>query len=327
MYTHKLIFALLMFGCCLKLQAQENLQEDSVFFKKQVVLYQKWLDHSGIGNVLKTHLLTVKDDVVELYLSFNYVDADSASAAWSLLKSRFEKRSDLPLERQLLYKMLQIMDLPNNNANVQIFDNYNPDKKPCLYVGIYYEGDRLKIDTSFCKYKERELSITPANLSGLKKTSYTKFKQLYSKEIIFNKIYNYSKNKYEGMNALYAKNGCENRGPKVSLKENGENLRFEVYDLCKEVLSEETQPDVCAWLRKLSYPCNWIKRERLTFTFTFRETEEGIRIGCIIDGKFGSGYYDDVKRGGYLDMEIDFDSYLTDYADRFREEIRTLITN
>lgn len=67
------------------------------------------------------------------------------------------------------------------------------------------------------------------------------------------------------------------------------------------------------------------KRERLTFTIAYVPTVEGINLNIEIDGKYGSGFYRTVCRGGYHSMEVDFDDYLEVYADKFSQELKAAL--
>jgi hypothetical protein len=103
-----------------------------------------------------------------------------------------------------------------------------------------------------------------------------------------------------------------------------EVLRFEVTDLCKVVLVDETNPVICDWLVARLKPCNWIKRELLTFTIVYEPRDYGFNLNVEIDGKVGSGIYERVRRGGYYSMEVDFDDYLERYADAFCIELKQI---
>lgn len=109
--------------------------------------------------------------------------------------------------------------------------------------------------------------------------------------------------------------------------ESGDVLRFEITDLCREVLIDEANPLLCQILRTFGNDCNFVKRELLTFTIAHRTTAAGFNLHLEIDGKYGSGFYENVRRGGYLNMEIDFDDYLERYADQIKEEFKRVLIN
>lgn len=120
----------------------------------------------------------------------------------------------------------------------------------------------------------------------------------------------------------YATPKCEGRKPQVKRLPNEDYLRFQVSNLCREVLTDEQNPIVCRWLRTFGYDCNWIKRELLTFTVIYIPTDTGFQLNITLEGKVGSGYYEDIRRDGYMDMEVDFKSYLEEYADIIAQEIK-----
>lgn len=170
------------------------------------------------------------------------------------------------------------------------------------------------------KSKIREVNIKSDDFKDMKKMSVQAFQQKFDRKTVYEKIHSYAKQKYE-------RKTCDQRNPKLRLLESEGVLRFEITDLCREVLTDEANPLLCKILRNFGYDCNWVKRELLIFTVIQRETPTGFQLHLEIDGKYGSGFYENVRRGGYLSMEIDFDDYLERYADQFKEEIRRLLTN
>ena len=296
----------------------ENLTKDEPFFKEQADLYQKWLNHSGLGKILKVHALEVNPKELSLYLSFNTEDTDLVIAQWEQLKSDFTKQHSLSLEQQLFYKMIHLMEIRQGIGNVQLYDTYDLKLEPCFYVGIYFEDGVVRVDSSGCKSKVRKIAIDPSDLGNMKKVAVADFKKQFDKTTVFNKIYNYAEKKFQ-------KEVCQNRYPKVRLRESKENLRFEVIDLCREVLTDAANPTLCRLLQTIGYDCNWVKREKLDFIITYNNTPTGFELNLTIDGKYGSGYYEKVERGGYISMEIDFDEYLEVYADEFSEKLRRVI--
>ncbi|MDX1943595.1 MAG: hypothetical protein SFU99_23715 [Saprospiraceae bacterium] len=298
----------------------EDLTKDSEFFEKQKIEYQRWLDHSGLGSTLKVHAIEVKPQQLSLYLAFPYQDIDSIMVAWRTLKSAFEKERPLTLEQELFYKMVHLMEVRQSLANVQIYDTYDLRKEPLFSRAIYFKNDSVNVDASNPKSKIREVNIKPDDFSDMRRMSVQSFNQKFNRKMVYDKIHTYAKQKYE-------RKTCDQRNPQLRLLESDGILRFEIIDLCREVLTDEANPLLCKILRKVGYDCNWVKRELLTFTVIQRETSTGFQLSIEIDGKYGSGFYENVRRGGYLSMEIDFDDYLERYADQFKEEIRRLLTN
>ena len=147
----------------------------------------------------------------------------------------------------------------------------------------------------------------------------TTFQKQFSRQYVFDKILQYAKQRYE-------RKTCENRNPTVGAPQiDGNVMRLEITDLCKEVLKDEQNNTICAFLNKFLKPCNWIKREKLSFIFVYEVNDGGFLLKCELDGKVGSGFYDQVRRGGYLDMEIDFNETLKDYAEKMKYELKQAI--
>jgi len=309
----------------------ENLKNDEAFFKNQEKIYQKWLDHSGLGKTLSVNATIVKEDKLILYLQFPFSDTDSVTNAWNQLKTDFEKKNSLSLEQELFYKMVSIMELRQSMAFIQLYDTYDTRVEYCFKRDIFYKDERVLIEKEMCRAKKEEVHFDASDFSNLrdgealkisgengnkKKLTPIEIRAKFPRRLVFDRILNFAKNKYE-------KTKCDKRYPKVRVLENKEVLRLEIVDLCREVI-EEGNPNTCEILKWFGHDCNWIKRERLILTFSYVETSAGFSIHCIIDGAYGSGYYDQVRRGGYINMEVDFDLELEHYADLFKEEIRTL---
>lgn len=314
-----LVFLLLALTSPLRAQ-KEDLAKDTAFFNQQARLYQRWLEHNGLGKTLRVKTVEVESQQIALYLAFPTENADSVSASWAQLQKDYAaQNTGMSLEQELFYKMLHMMEVRQSAANVQLYDTYDNRKEPCFYRGIYVKDGVFQIDTGGCRSKRLDVYITPGDLGGAKKHSVETFQKQFTQQYVFDKIHQYAKQRYE-------KKTCENRNPTVSPPQiDGNMMRFDVIDLCKEVLKDEQNNGVCSFLSKYLKPCNWIKREKLTLTFIYQTKDNGFWLKCEVEGKVGSGYYDQVPRGGYLDMEIDFDGYLTDYANKLQYELKQAI--
>ena len=310
----------LLFSTLLHAQ-KEDLTKDKVFFGQQAKLYQRWLEHNGMGKTLRVKTVEVEPQQVALYLAFPTENADSVAAAWDQLKKDYAAlNTGLSLEQELFYKMLHLMELRQSVANVQLYDTYDTRREPCFYRGIYVKDGMFRVDSSGCRSQRRDIYVSPGDLSGAKKHAVETFQKQFTQQYVFDKIHEYAKQRYE-------RKACENRNPTVSPPQiDGNFMRFEVTDLCKEVLKDEQNNAVCSFLNKYFKPCNWIKREKLTLSFVYQTRDNGFWLKCEVEGKVGSGFYDSVGRGGYLDMEIDFDGYLKDYADKLQYELKKAIT-
>ncbi|MCG8327670.1 MAG: hypothetical protein MI974_08295 [Chitinophagales bacterium] len=293
----------------------EDLREDAEFFYKQKDIYQRWLDTSGIGKVLHVETIDVKEQQLSLYLGFAYSDIDSIVRAWEMLKRAFETERAITLEQQLFYKAVNLMEVRQSLVDVQVYDTYDLRKEPLFFRGIYFEGGEVKVEASNPKSKIREVEFEASDFP--KRGAEGNFRKDYSAQKVFEIIYQYAQDKYGAQK-------CPDRKAKVvPLERSKKTLRFEVVNLCLEVLKDEGV--VCPIMRRLGIDCNWAKRELLTFTITFTETTGGFQLNIMLDGKYGSALYENIRRGGYMNMEFDFDEELDRYADQFKEELRAEI--
>ncbi len=322
MQTKQLFFraCLLLFISPPLFSQPEDLRKDQSFFFQKQILYQQWLDYNGLGKTLRVRDMEVESQQVALYIDFPSENADSVQAAWIQLKKDYQAlNTGLSLEKALFYKMLHLMELRQSAANIQLYDTYDTRKEPCFYRGIYFKNDVFQVDSSGCKSKSLDIYVSPNDLKSAKKPSNGAFQKQYTQQYVFDKIHQYARQRYE-------RTVCIGRYPKVSAPQiDGNIMRFEVTDLCKEVLKDAQNNEFCAFLNQYVKPCNWIQREKLTFTFIYQAKDNAFQLKCELEGKVGSGYYDQVGRGGYLDMEIDLDGYLTDYAKKLQYELKDIL--
>ncbi len=297
--------------------AQNSLLQDSLFFKSQAVIYQKWLEQSGLSSLVSVSDVAIKPQSIEVILIGNTSDYRDFWSYWKQWSLDFRTEKTISLEQQLFYKLHHMMDVEQEQITLNVYDRLPGF---CHRIYISFSNGKVQVRRQSCRAKERDIEVSPASFYGMKDISYEQIKKQYNKFAVFNAILTYAEGKYR-------KSKCEMRYPEVTLLEKEDVLRFVVTDLCKEVLKDETDPFICKVLRRFGHQCNWIKREKLEFLITYQTLPEGIKIGVEIDGKYGSGYYENVKRGGYHLMDIDFDEYLEDYADQMKNEFKKVILN
>jgi len=282
------LFVLSLFCTSVFAQKSQDLRQDEAFFNQQAKTYQKWLDKAGLSQYFHFRELDVQEKWLDLYLEFDATNLDSIINQWNTTKERFEQNSGLTLEQQLFYKATSLVEVRQGLVSVQLYDTYDLRKTPLFSRAIYFEDGKVKVEKSDPADKIDKINLSPSMISGGKEVSVTEFRK------------------------------------QVRILEDQEVLRFEVIDLCKEVLKDEN-PAICNWLQAVGYNCNWAKRELLTFTVTHEDTIEGIRVTVELDGKIGSGFYANVSRGGYVSMEIDRDKELENYADELAIAIRKML--
>jgi hypothetical protein len=305
-----LFLAFAMYG-----STQSNLQADTAYFRQQATAYQQWLSDSGLGNALRVHSVQTRPKALNLFLGFHTEDAELCHAIWEQLQKDFVARKGLSLEQTLYYKMIQLMETPQELSRILIYDTYDRSKKYNFEVKIRFDSAQVKVEELGWKSETRHIIIRPHQLSKLKRSSNLSWQATYSKERVFTAIQKYIKNRY-------TQRKCEQRYPTVEVLENEVVLRMKANDLCKEVLSTERNCMVCPLLN-----LNLIKRERLTFTFTYAKEASGFILSLEVDGQYGSGFYNEVGRAGYKPMDTAFKADLEDYADKLRLEIRQVLLN
>ena len=309
-------FSFLLFSLLLTYKSNgQGLAEDQPFFKAQSLVYQQWLEDTGMGNILKVHTIGVEDEALSLYLAFPTTNADSCWAFWDQLQKDFGATKNISLEQQLFYQLITIMDVPQSMTNIQIYNTYDLSMEPCFFVGIYFDEGAKQVQTqrNICKSHQESIFIESANLDNLKKESETPCVQTLSRKDVFNKIKGWAEQHY-------TTSACEGRFPEIVLLEKSDVLRFRADDICLQVLQDQSNPTLC-WMRnRICY-----KRERLTFTITYENDADGISVGIEIDGRYGSGYFRKVGRKGYHLMDEEFKEELVDYTQRVREMIRPLL--
>ncbi len=309
-----LLFACLIGTAGLSLSAQDGLLVDEDYFQQQAEVYQRWLEHSGISPYLKVREIDVLENQLAIYLEFPSSEIDSVVNTYEQLKGAFEANSAVSLEQRLLYKAVSIMSVPDTALSVQLYDTYDLREEPLFMRAIYFENGRVRVLSSNPRSEIEFLPISVEDLSEGVRPSIDSFRVQFSRERVFGCIVQYARERYETPN-------CPERDPQVKVLPDEEVLRFEVTDLCQEVL-EEGNPRICRWLRRFGYECNWIKREKLLFEISYLPQSEGFQLILQIDGMVGSGFYSEVGRKGYLSMEIDFDEELEAYANQFRAALK-----
>ena len=291
-----------------------DLTPDREFFEQQAAIYQRWLEHTGMGRYLFVREVKVQPKQLSLYLQFRFTELDSILSAWEALKIGFEAQSPLSLEQQLFYKMTALMEVRQSIADVQIYDTYDLRKEELFMRGIYFDAGQVQVTGNDPKSFTGNFALTHPRFDG-KQPVAGSLDQLRSKQELFAQIEAYARQKYESRL-------CDQVKPVLRVLEDEAVLRFQVEELCKEVLVHADQPTLCRILRAFGYDCNWVKREMLIFTFAVAYQEGKTLLTVEIDGKYGSGMYQQAQRGGYLSMEIDFDHELQTYGQEFMTSLK-----
>jgi len=259
---------------------------------------------------------------LELLLLLRTNDPDTAVALWKNINQRFpESAADtLALEAELFQTFARQMQIPPDKGNVQIYiRDWRGMYIPCFYVWIWSEKGVLKSEVRLneCRAKIFDVTIKPVTVRQTAKGKRTEVPRKVPPNEVFDEILRFAREQYEVTT-------CYDRQPKVEVdyqKTKNNTLEFTVTDLCRVVLSDEQKSTWCLILDKLGYPCNDVRRERLVFTFNYIPTDTGYQLQGRLQGLFGSGVYKP-RVSGYMDMEPDFDDYLSTYVNGFQERLK-----
>lgn len=308
-------------------QVEKFTEADKVFFQKTTVQYDRWLQSIGLSSLMTVDKIVVNknDTELEMYLLMTTHDVDEAVAQWRALRVAMSKgKSDSTILEKTLYETLaRQMQIPEAQGNIQV---YVKDAKgqyiPCFAVFIWSEKGDIKIDSrlNICKSKPLDVSVTLPTLRKPKGKS-TTIQRPLSSNAVFDHIQRFARQQFE-------KTVCYDRYPKVEMdyaKSKGNVLVFAVTDMCRVVLKDEDKSVWCKTYQLLGGQCNDIRRERLIFTFNYEAIgDNGYRLTGELQGLFGSGVFKP-RVSGYMDMEPDFNDYLTAYTNEFQGRLKAYL--
>ncbi len=296
-------------------QRETNLSNDKKFFEEKRIDYGRWLDSSGLGKILHVESVVVNKEALLLNLGFITTNGDTAKMLWNGLKKDFAKlESGRSLEEALFNKLLYFMEIEPEQGIVQLYNSYDKrDFNRCFRRVISFDDKRLTIKETNCRSVSDTITLVTTNLSKLKSESNAEFAQKTSKEAVFARVKAFVEARF-----LKKTPECENRKPTIEWFYDKDNLNFRVTDLCKELLDDEPNPWWCDVLKSADASFrNCRKRECIEMLIRYVPIEKGYKIYVKIDAKIGSGWYREVKRGAYVNMELDYKKYVNDYSKKF----------
>ena len=310
-------------------QTEKFTQDDKDFFDKTATQYDRWLTSLGLSSLISVEKISVKknETEVELHLLMTTRDLDKAVAQWRALRLEMSKgkTDSTVLEKMLFDTFIRQMQITDEQGNVQVYVRDEQGQYiPCFYVAIWRENGDLKIDSRLnmgvCKSKTLDVSVTLPPIKTPKGKTTTVQTPL-SPNAVFDKIQRFARGQFE-------KTTCYDRFPIVEVdynKSKGNVLVFTVTDLCRVVLKDEDKSLWCKTYQLLGGQCNDIRRERLIFTFNYEAIgNNAYRLTGELQGLFGSGAFKP-RVSGYMDMEPDFNDYLTAYANDFQGRLKAYL--
>jgi hypothetical protein len=293
------------------LGAQPDLRPDSDFYNEQVPVFQRWLDQ----NKLPLHLQTLQIDTgLILLLTWPGMAPDSVPAAWRQLRADFRRSHEETLETRLFHRAANVFDIDKDHLAVQV----SVQREGCfLFWLTYCEKGQIRTDTAACKGpKEDHIYIQPTDVTSLRKAEKTEIARRTNPQKVLSLAKTFLQNRY-------GTKTCALRTPRLLWLEDGPNSKYlevEILNLCDEIVKEQ-QPATCRALQYWGYGCNWKKNEKLTIRLTYTRSGDGFALDLWLDGRYGSGFYENVGKRGYKDMGTDFDPELTEYAKILKNDL------
>jgi hypothetical protein len=259
----------LMLLSFLPIYAQQKLGlQDDAFFEAQKPYYQAWLEAHNLGDVIKVELVETDtfNHILKLQLMLNYQTADSAIAAYDELRKKFYEANTLPLENALFYKTTQLMEIPSNQAVVEIHDKSN-----CRKIKISLENDDVSINTSACKALGGEIKVSHKGDVSLVKSASHQLAAKTSEDFA-----SLQQNTLRKIRTAAEQYYSKKEGKFTFLGTQNGVLRFEVSDIQKEILSDGN--------------IIFDKYEYIVFTVSCVKEKEETKIKFMIDAKSGASF-------------------------------------
>lgn len=301
-------FLLLSLSCF----AQQSFftKADDAYFQQQRPRYQKWLEAQGFDELLTIYEINTDSNQVNLILETVPTDADTARAAWERLKSDVQTELHQSLEVYLFNHFCHLMEVTEDSAVIEIYNTIS-DQQPCFIKAIYFK-ERFRVEDIFCKNKVDSVLIDHFDLSRFSTQQSAAIKALPKAKRapyqLKTAIQQFFQNHYENADINWR-------------HERDQLLKCQVKELRREVLTDEANPLLAEVLQWFGYEVDWVKRELLTITVDYQLHEEGIQLMVEINGKYGSGFHRP-RRNAYIDMEPEFEEYLSHYTEIITQEIK-----
>ncbi len=293
-------------------QQTDSLIRDTTYFQQQSKVYQQWLDFSGIGSMIKVRQVQVitSRNILSLYLEFTRPGTDYAVNVWDRLEENFADLGALSLEQTLFTKMVEVMQIDAGQALIQVYDTYDLTKEPTFFQAIYLQEGEIRIEGFGPKSTVKPIYISPIDFSDVTAMDRQQIQKIYSRDFLFREILTFSNNHFE-------EKSCNPEKLQLKVIADQSLLWFEIEGLCKTVFENQSNHYFCEKLISLGLgSCNTIKREKLSFKFSFSEMDSGIHLSCTVDGWYSKQSII-FGRGDYLLMDDQFFEPFDTYAEKY----------
>ncbi|MEO1259582.1 MAG: hypothetical protein AAFZ15_12330 [Bacteroidota bacterium] len=322
----KLTTLLLLFSTALLSQDYLGGIKAESFYQTKSKLYQYWMENNGIGQMLKVDKYELKKNghELELFLTVNTRDPDSAAAMWIQLVRAYDDANQGEKLIEVLFKTFtRMMEIPPAQGNVQVYvphkDGFGYDA--CFYIWIWEENGRVKEESRIhsCRAERINVLIQPPKITTVSNKASVMVDQNERARVVFDSILAYAQRRFENKKHY-------DRFPRVAEEDRTDDmLMFSVTDLSKEVLHKEDLSPWCKFMVLIGRNCNDMRRERLEFTIYYTPGRTGFRLSGSVKGKFGIGPFEP-RNSAYMDMDPDFeDDFLKPYVRLFQKQLKAYL--
>lgn len=279
--------------------AQSDLRKDSSFFLSKATEIDKILKNVGIAQFYRLANIEVKQDGI--VVNFNSVQstADSAIIAWGILQTKYDSIPEYRVAKSLFNTLAFEMEIGKDSLELNLGTNVKD-----FNVYIKYDplnGVVIKEGFKAPKRTFKTIVIKNEELSISKKSSKVKNDELTIKEIR-SVISNYLKTYYQSKGTFFYDSELD------VLKDNSNELTFEVSKLSKEILRDR---DYFEFIR---------------IEVKIQKNDKDYEIKYQVQGKYGSGIGFAPRRSEYKNMEPEFTDYLSRYEEKLVQNINQLLT-
>lgn len=293
------------------------LVSEQSYFENRSSQYQDWLEVSGLDQVLKVKTIRTTENNLTLFLEFHTEDPNSCWVQWTELQDHFAATSNISLQEQLFYKLVALMNVPQEYCTIKLYDTYNLEKKPCFFANISLAQGRINLQTDRCR--KRKVSFN-GNLKqlNLKQPVSRNFHSNLSGEVLADLFYHYAKNKFQNHYC------CANdmKADIKILELTPTMIRLQVDDVKKQILAKSRGTEFCE-----KNDCESIIKEQLFFTVTFDKHSSGITMNVDVEASFGSASANPSDKTAYTYMDETFNEILRDYATEVTNDVHQIIVN
>lgn len=303
--------------------------KDLSFYKSQEIVYQEWLDQAGLGKILKVQETELRQDSLALYLRIHNPGTpqsgdDRAGYFFTNFRNarkKFNARNSLSLEQQLFLKMLHIMEVGPDKATVQLYDSYDWLDAELGFYGIYYDNDRIQVDSSGYKGTDHSTPVYIAVQESAEAGMHV-IKPV-SPESVFACIKSFFHQRLQSQSET---NDCYTLAAiPTAFQVDSNKFQLSIKPLCQEVLAQQNNRAICDWLNRLGFNCTTLKKEWLTYTFTVMPTATGYQLDCYIDGKCKAPEVFSGTRYKIIDHDEASTAILKAYGDELLQELRAFL--